>query len=133
MMLESEKRFGIMDSFARNMLLLTLLALVCTRCSFAETRSAQDMAKECRVAVDLSQGRVEKNFESPPPLPRRSWKSTRPDLRSAVPFKVVWKEICPEIEAALIAEDGEAIIPDHKLVRSQQCNERSRTGMILKK
>jgi hypothetical protein len=63
MMLESEKRFGIMDSFARNMLLLTLLALVCTRCSFAETRSAQDMAKECRVAVDLSQGRVEKNFE----------------------------------------------------------------------
>lgn len=32
------------------------------------------------------------------------------------PFKVVWKEICPEIEAAVIAEDGETIIPDHKLV-----------------
>ena len=32
------------------------------------------------------------------------------------PFKVVWKEICPEIESAVIAEDGETIIPDHKLV-----------------
>jgi hypothetical protein len=32
------------------------------------------------------------------------------------PFKVVWKEICPEIEAAVIAEAGETIIPDHKVV-----------------
>lgn len=32
------------------------------------------------------------------------------------PYKVVWKEICPEIEACVI-EDGDGnIIPDHKLV-----------------
>jgi hypothetical protein len=30
----------------------------------SETRSAQDMAKECRVALDLLQGRVEKTFEN---------------------------------------------------------------------
>src|SRR5581483_3172819 len=30
----------------------------------AETRSAQDMAKECRVALDLLQGHVEKSFQS---------------------------------------------------------------------
>ena len=30
----------------------------------AEARSAQDMAKECRVALDLLQGRVEKSFEN---------------------------------------------------------------------
>ncbi|PWT79033.1 MAG: hypothetical protein C5B59_00545 [Bacteroidetes bacterium] len=45
-------------------LLLVLLAASFTSSSLAETRSAQDMAKECRVAVDLSQGRVEKNFEN---------------------------------------------------------------------
>jgi hypothetical protein len=32
------------------------------------------------------------------------------------PFKVVWKEICQEIEAAVIAPEGDTIIPDHKLV-----------------
>jgi hypothetical protein len=31
---------------------------------FAETHSAQDMAKECRVALDMTNGRVEKNFEN---------------------------------------------------------------------
>jgi hypothetical protein len=30
----------------------------------AETRSAQDMAKECRVALDLFQGHAEKNFDN---------------------------------------------------------------------
>jgi hypothetical protein len=30
----------------------------------AETRSAQDMAKECRVALDVFQGHAEKNFEN---------------------------------------------------------------------
>jgi hypothetical protein len=34
---------------------------------------------------------------------------------SYAPFKVVWKEICPEIEAAVIA-NGSNVIPDHKLV-----------------
>jgi hypothetical protein len=34
---------------------------------------------------------------------------------SYAPYKVIWKEICPEIEAAVIAE-GENVIPDHKLV-----------------
>jgi hypothetical protein len=32
------------------------------------------------------------------------------------PFKVVWKEICAEIEAVVIASGEETIIPDHKLV-----------------
>jgi len=32
--------------------------------AFAEFRSAQDMQKECRVAMDLLQGRVEKSFEN---------------------------------------------------------------------
>jgi SAM-dependent methyltransferase len=32
------------------------------------------------------------------------------------PFKVVWKEICTEIEAVIIASGKETIIPDHKLV-----------------
>jgi hypothetical protein len=32
------------------------------------------------------------------------------------PFKVMWKEICPEIEAAVIENGDETIIPDHKLV-----------------
>jgi hypothetical protein len=30
----------------------------------AETRSAQDMAKECRVALDVAQGHAEKSFEN---------------------------------------------------------------------
>jgi hypothetical protein len=33
-------------------------------CSFSETRSAQDMTKECRVALDMLQGRVEKSLEN---------------------------------------------------------------------
>ena len=32
--------------------------------AFAEFRSAQDMQKECRVAMDLLQGRIEKSFEN---------------------------------------------------------------------
>lgn len=32
--------------------------------SSAETRSAQDMAKECRIALDVTHGRVEKTFEN---------------------------------------------------------------------
>lgn len=43
---------------------LSLLFIVFPSSSQAETRSAQDMAKECRVALDMTQGRVEKNFEN---------------------------------------------------------------------
>jgi SAM-dependent methyltransferase len=32
------------------------------------------------------------------------------------PFKVVWKEICQEIEAVVIEDPGRSVIPDHKLV-----------------
>jgi hypothetical protein len=32
------------------------------------------------------------------------------------PFKVVWKEICPEIESVVVASEDETIIPDHKLL-----------------
>lgn len=53
-----------MERLAEKMLLLILVALAFAPCSIAETRSAQDMAKECRVALDLFQGRVEKSFEN---------------------------------------------------------------------
>lgn len=49
---------------AIKMLLLTLSALSFTPSSVAETRLAQDMAKECRVALDVFNGRVEKSFEN---------------------------------------------------------------------
>jgi Rap1a immunity proteins len=45
-------------------LALVVLSLVSVPYSQSETRSAQDMAKECRVALDLLQGRVEKTFEN---------------------------------------------------------------------
>ena len=46
-------------------LFLTILVLVLAFApvSFAESRSAQDMAKECRVALDVFQQHVEQNFE----------------------------------------------------------------------
>src|SRR5882724_6623415 len=50
-----------MERLARTLLLSTLI-LFGSR-SFAETRSAQDMAKECRVALDVLQQHVEQNFE----------------------------------------------------------------------
>jgi hypothetical protein len=53
-----------MDRLAIKMVLLTSLAVVLAPYSLAESRSAQDMAKECRVAVDLFQGHVEKNVEN---------------------------------------------------------------------
>src|SRR5579859_2765460 len=43
---------------------LALLCLALVPFASAETRSAQDMAKECRVSLDLVQGRVEKSFEN---------------------------------------------------------------------
>jgi Rap1a immunity proteins len=45
-------------------LLICALSLAFTGGLCAETRSAQDMAKECRVALDVAQGRVEKTFEN---------------------------------------------------------------------
>ena len=51
-----------MRSIAKAFLILGLLTL--SEHSFSETRSAQDMAKECRVALDLLQGRIEKSFEN---------------------------------------------------------------------
>ena len=47
----------------RKAFLLYAFLLASAPCLFSETRSAQDMAKECRVALDLAQGRVEKTFE----------------------------------------------------------------------
>ena len=46
-------------------LLLTALFLVFVpRPLLAETRTAADMAKECRVALDVAQGHAEKTFEN---------------------------------------------------------------------
>lgn len=44
--------------------LLAVLFLTLPSVSLAETRSAQDMAKECRVAVDVFQGHVEQTLEN---------------------------------------------------------------------
>ena len=44
--------------------IFTFLALFMPALAFAEFRSAQDMQKECRVAMDLLQGRIEKSFEN---------------------------------------------------------------------
>ena len=52
-----------MEKFTRTLPLFVML-LAFVPCSFSETRSAQEMAKECRVALDLLQGRVEKSFEN---------------------------------------------------------------------
>jgi len=48
----------------RKMLLLLSLTIAFIPCAFAETRSAQEMVKECRLALDLLQGRVDKGFEN---------------------------------------------------------------------
>ena len=49
---------------SRQVVLSAILVLLFDLHSFAETRSAQDMVKECRVALDLFQGRVERSFEN---------------------------------------------------------------------
>jgi hypothetical protein len=53
-----------MEKPAIKVLLLSLIALAFLPSAVAETRSAQDMAKEYRVALNLLQGRVEKSFEN---------------------------------------------------------------------
>ena len=53
-----------MEKLTRTRLLLLVMLLAFSPCSFSETRSAQDMAKECRVALDMLQGRVEKSLEN---------------------------------------------------------------------
>jgi Ssp1 endopeptidase immunity protein Rap1a len=45
-------------------LLMIVLVLLSRLSAFAETRSAQDMAKECRVAIDVFQGHADKTFEN---------------------------------------------------------------------
>lgn len=46
-------------------ILLAAIFVAGLPCSLlAETRSAQDMAKECRVALDVAQGHAEKTFEN---------------------------------------------------------------------
>jgi len=45
-------------------LVVFAVALAVHPASFAETRSAQDMAKECRIALDLLQGHLDQNFEN---------------------------------------------------------------------
>jgi hypothetical protein len=42
----------------------TFVVLFVPSFTLAETRTAQDMAKECRVALDVFQGHAEKSFEN---------------------------------------------------------------------
>ena len=51
-----------MKNAGRKMFLLTMLMLTFVPWCFSETRSAVDMAKECRVALDLLQGHIEKTY-----------------------------------------------------------------------
>lgn len=53
-----------MENSTRTLALLVVVFISSVPYSLSETRSAQDMAKECRVALDLLQGRVEKTFEN---------------------------------------------------------------------
>jgi hypothetical protein len=48
----------------KRVLILCVLALFFLPCANAEFRSAQDMAKECRVALDLLQNHIEKSSEN---------------------------------------------------------------------
>jgi hypothetical protein len=53
-----------MEKLTRTLLLVLVMLLAFAPCSFSETRSAQDMAKECRIALDMLQGRVDKSLEN---------------------------------------------------------------------
>lgn len=53
-----------MEKLTRTLLLLFVMLLAFTPFSFSETRSAQDMVKECRVALDVLQGHAEQSFEN---------------------------------------------------------------------
>ena len=53
-----------MKELTKKFFLLSILFIALAPCSFSETRSAQDMAKECRIALDMLQGRVEKSLEN---------------------------------------------------------------------
>ena len=47
----------------KRLLLFSVAFLAFAGCSPAESRSAQDMAKECRVALDVLQQHIEQSFE----------------------------------------------------------------------
>jgi len=59
-----EMKGSDMEIRSRKLFLLIAVFIALAPCSFSETRSAQDMAKECRVALDMLQGRVEKSLEN---------------------------------------------------------------------
>jgi hypothetical protein len=52
------------EGLIRQMFVVSVVAFAIVPHSFAETRSAQDMAKECRVTLDLLAGHVEKDFQN---------------------------------------------------------------------
>lgn len=50
--------------FAKGKFLLAVLFFMFAPYSFAEARSTQEMVKECRVALDVLQGRAERNYDN---------------------------------------------------------------------
>ena len=54
----------IIGAMRHSIVLLLLVGVFGVSRALAETRSAQDMAKECRVALDVFQGHAEKSFEN---------------------------------------------------------------------
>jgi hypothetical protein len=61
----------------------------------AETRSAQDMAKECRVALDVAQGHAEKSFENTLFLGECiGYMQGAGDVSLAVADNVKWFKVC---------------------------------------
>ncbi len=78
----------------KTLLLAVLFLAFVPRCS-AETRSAQDMAKECRVALDVLQGHVEKTFENTLFAGECiGYVQGAADVSLAMPDNVKWFKVC---------------------------------------
>jgi hypothetical protein len=75
--------------------LVVVLVLLSHASAFAETRSAQDIAKECRVAIDVFQGHAEKTFENTLFLGECiGYVQGAADVSLAIADNVKWFKVC---------------------------------------
>jgi hypothetical protein len=83
-----------MDKTLRLLLLMLLTIVVAPYCT-AETRTAQDIAKECRVGLDVSQGHAEKSFENTLFLGECiGYVQAAADVSVAMADNVKWFKVC---------------------------------------
>lgn len=83
------------DPIMQGLLLMALFLACAPRFLLAETRSAQDMAKECRVALDVAQGHAEKTFENTLFLGECiGYVQGAADLSLAMADNVKWFKVC---------------------------------------